>query len=220
MRRRLISEFAGSAFLLLIVVGSGIMGERLAGGNEGLALLANSLSTGLGLFVLIESLGPVSGAHFNPWVSVFYWSKGGLGMRELAGYFSAQMTGAFFGVLVGNAIFGGAFFQLSPKLRSGSGLLGSEAIATFGLLSVVHFSKPGNGSNGSFRVAAFVTSAYWFTSSTAFANGAVTIARMLTDSFCGIAPSGVPGFLAGQGLGALAACLCFGRFSSAFAKKV
>lgn len=209
---RVASEFLGTAFLLMVVVGSGIMGESLAQGNAAVALLANSLATGAGLFVLIQSLGPVSGAHFNPVVSLLEALWGRLNGRELLAYSAAQLSGAVAGVVVAHAMFDQALFQVASKSRDGLHLGISEFVATFGLIGTIALAGRKHVEFAPVSVAAFITSAYWFTSSTSFANPAVTLARMLTDTFCGIAPSSAPLFLAAQALGALTAYLLLRGF--------
>jgi glycerol uptake facilitator-like aquaporin len=200
-----LSEFFGSAFLLLIVVGSGIMGERLAGGNEAIALLANSVATGAGLFVLIQCLGPISGAHFNPVVSFVEVLWGRLSVKDFAGYLVGQIMGGVTGVLVTHIIFNQTLFELSTKNRASMNLYVSEVIATFGLICVIALAGRKHVEFAPMTVAAYITGAYWFTSSTSFANPAVTIARTLTNTFCGIAPEAVIPFIVAQVLGGLAA---------------
>lgn len=190
------------------VVGSGIMGERLANGNDALALLANSIATGAVLVTLIFTFAPISGAHFNPAVSVAAAMEGGFAWRRVPGYVAAQVAGAVGGVVVAHLMFELPPIVLSRHARTGPAQLFSEFVATFGLLVVVH----GTGKRAAvvpLTVAAYITAAYWFTSSTSFANPAVTIARGLTDTFAGIEPRGIPGFIAAQLAGALAATLLF-----------
>lgn len=206
--RAIVSEGIGTALLVAAVVGSGIMGERLSGGNMALALLANSIATGAVLVTLIFTFGPLSGAHFNPAVSLAAAFEGGFPWRRVPGYVLAQTTGAILGVMSAHVMFELPLMTLSRHSRVGAAQLFSEFVATFGLLVVVH----GTGKRAAvvpLTVAAYITAAYWFTSSTSFANPAVTIARGLTDTFSGIAPAGVPGFIAAQLLGALAATLLF-----------
>lgn len=198
MRARFVAEFLGTAFLLAIVVGSGIMGETLAAGNDAIALLANSLATGAGLFVLIQSLGPISGAHFNPAVSLAEMLWGRLKKRELFYYWGAQVSGALVGVWASHLMFRLPVFQVAHKGRLGLNLAFSEFVATFGLISVIALAGRKRVEWAPLTIAAYITSAYWFTSSTSFANPAVTIARAFTDTFCGIAPSGVLPFIAMQ----------------------
>lgn len=206
--RAIVSEGIGTGLLVAAVVGSGIMGERLSGGNMALALLANSLATGAVLVTLIFTFGPISGAHFNPAVSLAAAFEGGFPWRRVPAYVLAQTTGAVLGVMAAHVMFELPLMTLSRHSRVGPAQLFSELVATFGLLVVVH----GAGKRAAvvpLTVAAYITAAYWFTSSTSFANPAVTIARGLTDTFSGIAPAGVPGFIAAQLLGALAATLLF-----------
>ncbi len=207
MKKRFVSEFLGTAFLLAIVVGSGIMGERLSQGNEAITLLVNSMATGAGLFAMIQCLGHVSGAHFNPVVSLvdFFWGR--LDKVGLSIYWLAQFLGATLGVWSAHYMFYLPVLQISNKYRSGSHLWFSEFVATFGLICTIALSRKKNPEFAPFAIAAFITSAYWFTSSTSFANPAVTFARMLTDTFCGIAPSGVAPFVISQVLGALLASI-------------
>lgn len=201
MTTKLAAEFLGTLFLLLVVVGSGIMGDRLAMGNEAVALLANSLATGAGLFVLIQCLGPISGAHFNPVVSLVEWFRGNLGARALLFYSAAQVSGAVLGVWAAHLVFGLNVLQVSLRDRAFPHLWLSEVIATFGLVATI--SLAGRKSEGAApaAIALYITGAYWFTSSTSFANPAVTLARALTSTFCGIAPAGVAPFIAAQLLG-------------------
>jgi glycerol uptake facilitator-like aquaporin len=205
------AEAAGTALLLAIVVGSGITGERLAQGNVAIALLANSIATGTGLYTLIVVFGPVSGAHFNPVVSGVSMWEGRLPARHGVIYVLAQISGAFIGVGAAHAMFGLPIIQSSAHLRPtlGEGL--GEAIATFGLILVIALAARFRMEAIPMAVAAFITSAYWFTSSTSFANPAVTFARAMTDTFTGISPRSVPLFIGGQIVGAVAATL-FGRW--------
>lgn len=205
MRRRLFAEFLGTAGLLIVVVGSGIMGETLAQGNSAVALLANSLATGAGLYALIQTFGSISGAHFNPAVSFVEWLWRKLSTKDLVGYIAAQILGAVIGVWITHFMFGQQIFQLSTHDRGEFRLLGSEVVATFGLLMVIALSGKRNVETTPLAVALFVTSAYWCTSSTSFANPAVTIARSLTNTFSGILWTGAPGFIASQLAGAVLA---------------
>jgi glycerol uptake facilitator-like aquaporin len=207
--RRLAAEAIGTALLLATVVGSGIMGERLAGGNAAIALLANTLATGTGLVALILAFGPVSGAHFNPAVSVADATQGGLAWRRVPAYLLAQVVGAIAGVAAAHAMFGEPLFSCSQHARAGASQLFSEAVATFGLLSVIWGCVRAHPRLVPFAVGAYITAAYWFTASTSFANPAVTIARCLTDTFAGIRPVDVPGFIAAQIAGAAAATMLF-----------
>ena len=207
--RKATGEFVGTALLLAAVVGSGIMGERLAGGNVAVALLANSLATGAALVALILSFGPVSGAHFNPAVSLVGVGRGDISRRDACAYIPAQLLGAIAGVACANAMFGEPVFAWSTHARAGFAQAMSEAVATFGLLTVI--AGCGNQRPGAvpFAVGAYITAAYWFTASTSFANPAVTVARALTNTFTGIRPQDVPVFVVAQALGATAATLLF-----------
>lgn len=200
-----LAEFFGTAGLLIVVVGSGIMGETLAQGNLAIALLANSIATGAGLYALIQMLGPISGAHFNPAVSLIEWFWKKLSAKQFAAYSLAQIMGAVCGVFVTHAMFGQKTLQLSEHDRGDFRFLLSEVIATFGLLMVISLSGKRNVEATPSAVALYITSAYWCTSSTSFANPAITIARCLTHSFSGILWTGVPGFIAAQIVGALLA---------------
>jgi glycerol uptake facilitator-like aquaporin len=208
--RRLVAEALGTALLLAIVVGSGIMGERLAGGNVAIALLANTLATGAGLVALILTFGPVSGAHFNPVVTLADASQGGLPWREAPAYLAAQVAGAFGGVAIAHLMFDErALFFASQHARAGSAQLLGELVATFGLMAVIWGSARRRPGLVPFAVGAYITSAYWFTSSTSFANPAVTLARAASDTFAGIRPVDAPGFIAAQLVGAAAATALF-----------
>jgi len=210
LSRRLASEAIGTALLLATVVGSGIMGERLAGGNVAIALLANTLATGAGLVALILTFGPISGAHFNPAVTIADASQGGLAWREVPAYLIAQVGGAFGGVAVAHFMFEQpALFFASHHERSGPAQLASEFVATFGLLSVIWGVGRRRPAAVPFAVGAYITAAYWFTSSTSFANPAVTMARAASDTFAGIRPVDAPGFVIAQLLGAGAATALF-----------
>jgi glycerol uptake facilitator-like aquaporin len=202
-------EALGAGLLLAAVVGSGIMGERLAGGNVAVALLANTLATGAMLVALILTLGPISGAHFNPVVTIADASQGGLSWREVPGYLAAQVAGAFGGVAVAHLMFSEPVFSASHHARTGVAQLFSEFIATFGLLCVIWGCARGRSSAVPFAVCAYITGAYWFTSSTSFANPAVTLARSASDTFAGIRPGDAPGFIVAQLAGAAAATLLF-----------
>lgn len=209
--KRYLSEFFGTAFLLLIVVGSGIMGENLAQGNAAVALLANSLATGAGLFVLIQSLGPISGAHFNPVVSLIEALWGRLSRRDLVFFTMAQMTGALAGVAFAHVMFDQAVIQTSTHERLGLNLFVSEFVATFGLIATIALSGRKHVEFAPLSVAAYITAAYWFTSSTSFANPAVTFARSLTNTFAGIAPNSILSFVSAQLFGGLVAFLVLKR---------
>jgi glycerol uptake facilitator-like aquaporin len=205
LARRAVAEAIGTALLLATVVGSGIMAERLAGGNVAVALLANTVATGAGLVALILCFGPVSGAHFNPAVSLADASQGGLAWRDLPVYVLAQVAGAFAGVAVAHIMFGEPLFSASQHQRAGVGQAVSEFVATFGLLAIIWGCNRRRSSVTPFAVGAFITAAYWFTASTSFANPAVTLARAATDTFAGIRPKDAPLFVAVQFAGALAA---------------
>jgi len=209
LARRLVAEALGTALLLATVVGSGIMAERLAGGNVAIALLANTLATGAGLVALILTLGPISGAHFNPAVTLADAALGGLRWRDVPGYVLAQVAGAFGGVAVAHGMFGEAVFKASRHARAGGAQFLSEFVATFGLLAVIWGVARRRSTAVPFAVAAYITAAYWFTASTSFANPAVTLGRSASDTFAGIRPADVPGFIAAQLLGAAAATLLF-----------
>ncbi len=200
LAQRLFAEGLGTLSLLAVVIGSGVMAQRLCGGNAGLALLANTLATVAGLWVLIELLGPVSGAHFNPLVSTVMAWRGALPWALLLPYVAVQLLGAVAGAWLVHAMFDMPILQTSAKLRSGSGQWLAEAVATAGLLLVV-LRAPASRVAG--LVAAFIGAAYWFTASTSFANPAAVLGRMLSDSFAGIAPASAPGFVVAQAVGAL-----------------
>jgi glycerol uptake facilitator-like aquaporin len=211
LRVRLTAEFVGTAFLVAAVVGSGIMGERLAGGNVAVALLANTISTGAALVALILTFGPISGAHFNPVVSLSLAVRKRTPWREVPFYIAAQLIGAILGTLVAHVMFGQELYSLSHHQRSGLAQLVSEFVAAFGLLCVIWGClKQSSVMAVPVAVATYIIAAYWFTASTSFANPAVTIARSITDTFAGIRPVDVPGFILAQTLGALAATVLFG----------
>lgn len=207
--RPLTAEFLGTLFLLATVVGSGIMGDRLSGGIAGLALLANSLATGAGLVVLLLVFGPISGAHFNPAVTLAEFAQGRFPWRRAALYIAAQIAGAYLGVLLAHAMFGERLFMVSRQARAGGPQLVSEAVATFGLLAVIQSCSRTRPSALPAAVGAYITAAYWFTGSTSFANPAVTLARSVTDTFAGIRPEDVPGFILAQLVGAAGATALF-----------
>lgn len=209
LARRLTAEAAGTALLLTAVVGSGIMGDRLAGGNVAVALLANTLATGAALVALILTLGSVSGAHLNPAVTLMDASQRGLAWREAAYYIAAQIAGAFVGVATAHLMFGEPLYAVSLHARSGGAQLFSEFIATFGLIGVIWGCVRSRPSAIPYAVGAYITGAYWFTASTSFANPAVTLARAATNTFAGIRPVDAPGFIAAQLLGAVCATLLF-----------
>ncbi|HEY4104741.1 MAG TPA: MIP/aquaporin family protein [Polyangiaceae bacterium] len=208
--RKATAECIGTALLLATVVGSGIMGERLAGGNVAIALLANTIATGAGLVALILTFGPVSGAHFNPAVTLADASQRGLPWREVPIYVAAQVAGAFAGVAVAHIMFKEpALFFASHHERSGVAQLVSEFVATFGLLCVIWGCVRRRAGAVPFAVGAYITAAYWFTASTSFANPAVTLARAASDTFAGIRPADAPGFVVAQLAGAAAATALF-----------
>jgi glycerol uptake facilitator-like aquaporin len=209
MKRKIISEALGTALLLAAVVGSGIMGDRLAAGNIAIALLANTIATGATLVALILTFGPISGAHFNPAVTLADAVLGGLPWKHVPGYIAAQIGGGLVGVAAAHLMFGLPTYSISQHARSGFAQGFSEFIATFGLLSVIWGCSRFRSSAVAYAVAAYITGAYWFTASTSFANPAVTLARSLSDTFAGIAPADVPAFIAAQLLGAAAATLLF-----------
>ncbi len=209
MVRRAVAEALGTALLLAAVVGSGIMGERLAGGNIAMALLANTLATGAMLAALILTFGPISGAHLNPAVTLADATQGGLPWREVPAYLSAQIAGAFGGVAAAHLMFGLPAFSASRHVRAGGAQLFSEFIATFGLLAIIWGCARLRPAAVPFAVAAYITSAYWFTASTSFANPAVTLARAASDTFAGIRPADAPGFVLAQLGGAITATALF-----------
>ena len=204
LARKVGSEACGTALLLAAVIGSGVMAERLAGGNGAIALLANTFATVGALYVLIEVFGPASGAHFNPAVSAVLAWRGELPKNELVFYVAAQLIGAVLGAWLAHAMFDLPILQLSTKARAGAGQWIAEAVATAGLILVILRAPKGRAA---VMIAAWIGAAYWFTASTSFANPAVTLARALTDTFAGIAPADVPGFIGAQLLGAGAATL-------------
>ena len=203
--RRMAAEAVGTALLLAAVVGSGIMGERLAGGNVAVALLANTIATGAALVALILTFGPISGAHFNPAVTLADAWQGGLPWDEVPLYIVAQVIGAFGGVAAAHLMFELPVFFASRHARSGPAQMFSEFVATFGLLAVIWGCARTRLAAVPFAVAAYITAAYWFTASTSFANPAVTLARAATDTFAGIRPADAPAFIVAQLLGAAAA---------------
>lgn len=207
LSRRLLAEALGTAFLLAVVVGSGIMAERLSGGNVALALLVNAVATGCGLFALILTFASVSGAHFNPVVSMAMWLRGEMTARDGAAYAMAQLAGAICGVAAAHGMFDLPAFSVSHHERVGLSLAWSECIATYGLVLVIVGSSRFSAKSTPAAVAAYITSAYWFTASTSFANPVVAIARTLTNTFAGIAPDGVPAFIAAELCGGLLAVL-------------
>ena len=200
--RKLLAEGLGSALLLTIVIGSGIMAERLSGGNMGIALLANTLATVGGLYILIEVFGPVSGAHFNPAVSMVMAVRGAMPRSLLLPYIAAQLLGAMLGAWLAHAMFDMSLLHFSTRVRSGTGQWIAEAVATFGLLLVILRAPPARVAA---MVAAYIGAAYWFTASTSFANPAAAFGRMFSESFAGIAPASVPGFVLAECVGAAVA---------------
>ena len=209
MMRRAIAELVGTALLLAVVVGSGIMGQRLAAGNVAIALLGNTIATGAGLVVLIHIFGPVSGAHFNPAVTLAFAMRGEADRRSVPVYIVAQLVGAVLGVWTAHAMFAEQMLQVSVKLRGGPAQGFSELIATFGLIGTIFGTQRSRPEFTPVAVGLYITSAYWFTASTSFANPAVTIARCLSDTFAGISPVSAPLFIIGQLAGTVAAVSFF-----------
>ena len=207
LTRRAAAEGIGTALLLAAVVGSGIMGERLAGGNVAIALLANAVATGAALIALILTFGPLSGAHFNPVVSALGAWRGDLAGRDLAAYVPAQLLGAFAGVAAAHVMFGEPVFAWSTHARAGLPQAFSEVIATVGLLVVIVSCARHRPDAVPLAVGSYITAAYWFTASTSFANPAVTLARMATNTFAGIRPADAPAFLVAQLIGGIVAAL-------------
>ena len=199
LARKLLAELLGTALLLTIVIGSGIMAERLSGGNVAIALLGNTAATVCGLYILIEVLGPISGAHFNPAVSAVMAFRRELSWSELVSYIAAQLLGAMLGAWLAHLMFDMTVLQFSTHVRTGLGQWVGELVATAGLLLVILRAPAGQASS---MVAAYIGAAYWFTSSTSFANPAAAFGRMFSDSFAGIAPSSVPGFVLAELVGA------------------
>jgi len=207
--RRLVAEGLGTALLLAVVIGSGIMGERLAGGNEAIALLGNTLATGAALVVLITIFGPLSGAHFNPAVTLAFLLRRELSVGAATAYVAAQLAGAVAGVFVAHAMFAEPILQVSARLRDGPAQAFSEFVATFGLLVTIFGALRFRSDVTPVAVGLYITAAYWFTASTSFANPAVTVARSLSDTFAGIAPNSAPAFIAAQLVAVpVAAALC------------
>ncbi len=209
LARRVTAEGIGTALLLAAVIGSGIMGERVSAGSVGLALLANTLATGAALVALILTFGPISGAHFNPAVTLAEASRGGVRWVEVPAYIGAQVMGAFAGVAAAHTMFEAPLFFASRHVRAGGAQIFSEFVATFGLVAVIWGCARLRAPAVPFAVAAYITAAYWFTASTSFANPAVTLARAASDTFAGIRPADVPGFVLAQLLGAAAATALF-----------
>ena len=201
--RSYISEFVGTALLLAIVAGSGLMGESLGAGNAAVALLGNSIATGAGLYVLIVLLGPISGAHFNPVVTLMFWKLGHLDLKKMLGYWACQFTGAIAGIYLTHLMFSLSIIQESTKVRTGLGIWVSEFVSTLVLLTVIHIGDKEAKDKVPMLVALTVTAGYWFTSSTFFANPAVALARSFTNTFVGIAPADVLGFVLAEIIAAL-----------------
>lgn len=208
--RRLAAEALGTALLLAVVVGSGIMGERLAAGNAAIALLGNTLATGAALVVLITIFGPISGAHFNPVVTAMFALRRELSWRLALGYVCVQLVAAVLGVWAAHLMFAEPVLQVSTKARDGLAQGFAETVATFGLIATILGALRFEPKATPMLVGLYITAAYWFTASTSFANPAVTIARSLSDTFAGIAPASVPVFIAGQIVGGAAAAAAFG----------
>ena len=205
LAQRLAAEALGTALLLAVVIGSGIMGERLAGGNVAIALLANTMATGTGLAVLITIFGPISGAHFNPAVTLAFALRREIGWRLALFYIAVQFAAAIAGVWLAHAMFAEPIWQVSATLRSAQGQVLSEFVATFGLLATILGCLRFRPAATAAMVGLYISAAYWFTASTSFANPAVTLARCLSDTFAGIAPTSAPGFIGAQVLAALVA---------------
>ena len=209
MMRRAVAECVGTAFLLAVVVGSGIMGERLSGGNDAIALLGNTIATGAGLVVLIHIFGPVSGAHFNPAVTLAFAMRGEADRRTVLAFVTAQIIGAMLGVWAAHAMFAEPIIQVSTKLRDGPAQGFSEFVSTFGLIGTIFGTQRSRPEFTPVAVGLYITAAYWFTASTSFANPAVTIARSLSNTFAGIAPGSAPLFIAGQIVGTVVSVAFF-----------
>ena len=212
--RSYFAEFCGTALLLMIVAGSGIMGDSLSGGNDAVALLGNSIATGAGLYVLIVMLGPISGAHFNPVVSLMFWKLGHLNFQKMLSYWACQFSGAIAGIWLTHLMFNQAILQESTKARTGLGIWASEIISTLVLLSVIRIGDQQSKDKVPMLVALTVTAGYWFTSSTFFANPAVALARSFTNTFVGIAPADVAGFVLAEVIAALIIIAFFCRAKS------
>jgi len=210
LTRRLAAEALGTALLLAVVIGSGIMGERLAAGNEAVALLANTLATGAGLVVLITVFGPISGAHFNPAVTLVFLLRKEIPPAAAIAYVVVQVCGAVIGAFAAHLMFGLPVLQISTHLRDGPAQAFSEALATFGLITTILGAVRYRPDMTAVCVGLYITAAYWFTASTSFANPAVTIARSLSNTFAGIAPASAPAFIGAQIVGALAAWAAMG----------
>jgi glycerol uptake facilitator-like aquaporin len=210
LARRLVAEGLGTALLVAAVIGSGIMAQRLAGPDAATALLANTVATGAALVALILTFGPVSGAHFNPVVTACLAASGEVSRRDAPFYMAAQVLGGLAGAVLANAMFDLSPITFAATARHGSAQLLSEAVATFGLVGVITSTSRRRPSVTPFAVAAYIVAAYWFTASTSFANPAVTIARAVSDTFAGIRPEDVPGFILAQAVGGGAAAIVFG----------
>ncbi|KQY26512.1 MIP family channel protein [Caulobacter sp. Root487D2Y] len=210
LSRRLAAEALGSALLLAVVIGSGVMGERLSGGNVAIALLGNTLATGAGLVVLITVFGPISGAHFNPAVTLVVLLRRDIKAQQALLYAVAQIVGAVAGVWLAHAMFAEPILQISTKLRDGPAQMLAETVATFGLVATILGVGRFRPDFTAVAVGLYITAAYWFTASTSFANPAVTVARSLSNTFAGIAPASAPAFILAQFVGALTAALTFG----------
>jgi glycerol uptake facilitator-like aquaporin len=208
--RRLAAEGLGTALLLAIVIGSGIMGERLSGGNVAIALLGNTLATGAGLVVLISIFGPISGAHFNPAVTLAMLIRRAITPGAATAYVVVQVVAAILGVWAAHAMFGEPLLQVSQKLRNGPALGWSEFVATFGLFATIFGTSRFKAESTGLAVGLYITAAYWFTASTSFANPAVTFARTLSNTFAGIAPVSAPAFITAQLIATVAASMVFG----------
>lgn len=215
LAKRVIAEIIGTALLLATVIGSGIMGERLSGGNVAIALLANTLATGAVLVALILTFSPISGAHFNPAVTLVEAWLGKMPWRNVPAYLIAQFAGAFSGVFIAHLMFGLPIFFASKHVRAGSAQMFSEFVATFGLLAVIQGCSHRRSEAIPYAVGGYITAAYWFTASTSFANPAVTLARAASDTFAGIRLIDVPGFVIAQLIGAMASVVVFGWLISA-----
>ncbi len=207
MKEKLLSEFFGTALLLAVIAGSGVMGDSLSQGNTAVALLGNSIATGCGLYVLITVLGPVSGAHFNPAVSIMFWRAQALPTQQLIPYILAQLSGGVVGVWLTHLLFDLPILQASMNPRTGTGIWVSELVSTLCLLGVIWLGVKYANEKVAMLVATVVTAGYWFTSSTFFANPAVSLARGFTDTFVGIMPAHVPAFIAAEILAVAIVCL-------------
>ncbi len=220
LARRFTAEFIGTAGLLAVVVGSGIMGETLAGGNVAIALLANTIATGAGLAFLIWTFFDISGAHFNPAVTLTEMARGAINLKESLYYLTAQITGGFFGVGLANLMFELPVYSMSTKIRTGGSQFLAELVATFGLIAVIQAGIKFRPEKIAVMVATYITAAYWFTSSTSFANPAVTLARSASNTFAGIMPRNVPMFLIAQIVGAFLALFVFNWLLSEEREKI